>query len=117
MQAPDELKLSADKRLLTVVFAAATYELPAELLRVESPSAEVRGHGPGEKRLVSGKQDVTITGIAPQGNYAVRLQFSDGHNTGIYSWDFLRELGDSQQKIWQSYLTNLLEQNLSRKAS
>ncbi len=117
MDTPLEIKLSKDKQTLSVVFAEATYDLPAEFLRVESPSAEVRGHAFAEKKLISGKRDVTITNILPQGNYAVRLMFSDGHQTGIYTWEYLQELGANQQQIWQTYLNNLLDNDLQRSAA
>ena len=87
--APQELRLSADKRTLTVFFAERTCVHTAEALRVNSPSAEVQGHGPGQQKIVTGKADVTITAIVPVGTYAVQLVFSDGHRTGIYTWDYL----------------------------
>jgi DUF971 family protein len=92
--------------------AAATY--PAELLRVESPSAEVKGHGVGEKRIVAGRSQVGIMKIEPVGNYAVRLHFDDLHDTGLYSWRYLYELGERQDEIWQTYLTELEARGLSR---
>ena len=91
MIAPQEIRLSADKRTLTVVFPDHTYTHTATALRVNSPSAEVQGHGPGQRRVVTGKEAVTITAIAPMGTYAVQLEFSDGHRTGIYTWDYLRQ--------------------------
>ena len=94
MQPPDEIRLSADRRTLTVAWGAVRHAIPAELLRVESPSAEVQGHDPSEKRLVAGKREVEIAGIEPVGNYAVRLRFDDGHATGIYSFDLLRRMGE-----------------------
>ena len=91
---PAEIKLCKDKRSLLVTFDNGDLsDLPAELLRVESPSAEVQGHGPGQKIIVTGKQNVTITEIQPVGHYAVRLVFDDGHNTGLYTWDYLHKLG------------------------
>ena len=90
------------------------FELPDEFLRVESPSAEVQGHNPDHKRLIHGKQNVGIIGIEPVGNYAIRIQFDDLHNTGIYTWEYLYELGTNQEKIWQEYLDKLAAKNLSR---
>jgi DUF971 family protein len=112
---PTELRLSADKRTLIVAFDdGRRAELPAEYLRVESPSAEVRGHSPAERKTVPGKRDVAITAVEPVGNYAVRLVFNDGHSTGIYGWRFLAELGRNHSEIWGEYLARLAEQNLSR---
>jgi DUF971 family protein len=92
----------------------ARFVLPAELLRVESPSAEVQGHGPGQKQIPPGKRNVALTGAEPVGNYAVRLLFDDGHSTGIYSWSYLRELGERREERWQAYLAALEAQGLSR---
>ena len=92
----------------------AATTLPAELLRVYSPSAEVRGHSESERVLQTGKKHVAITAIEPVGNYAIRIVFDDGHDTGIYSWAFLRDLGDNQESYWQSYLAELDEKNASR---
>ena len=95
MNQPMEIRLRKDRRSLSIAFnAAEIYQIPAELLRVESPSTEVQGHGPDEKKVVTGKEDVEINGIEPVGNYAVKLVFSDGHSTGIYTWDYLKELGE-----------------------
>jgi DUF971 family protein len=103
---PSELRLSQDKRTLTVAFdGGARFALPAEYLRVESPSAEVQGHSPEQKITVTGKQAVTITAIEPVGNYAVRLIFDDGHSTGLYTWDYLYELGRDAGSRWAAYLT------------
>ena len=106
MPAPSEIRLSKDRRRLTVTFPdGKTRVIPAELLRVESPSAEVQGHDPSQKRLVTGKADVTITAIEPVGRYAVRLVFDDGHDTGIYSWSvlerFVRE-GDAMDAAYRA---------------
>lgn len=102
---PTEIRLSPDKRTLTVSFDdGAHFALPAEYLRVESPSAEVQGHRPEEKKTVEGKQNVTITAIEPVGNYAVRLVFDDGHDTGLYGWDYLAELGRELDSRWLAYL-------------
>jgi len=102
---PTELRLAPDKRTLIVAFDnGQRFTLPAEYLRVESPSAEVQGHSPSQKQTVTGKQDVTITGLEPVGNYAVRILFDDGHATGLFSWDYLYELGSEQQTKWAAYL-------------
>lgn len=112
---PIELRLSPDKRCLTTNFGQdGCFELAAEYLRVESPSAEVRGHGASTKVLQSGKSGITITHIAPVGNYAVRLTFDDGHDTGLYSWDYLHKLGTGHARVWQSYLKALEAAGLSR---
>lgn len=112
---PKEITLDPAKRWLTVTFDdGATFRISAELLRVESPSAEVQGHGPGQKTIVAGKRAVTIRGIEPVGNYAVRLIFSDGHDTGLYTWRYLYELGRDQEKLWRAYLDALAAGGLSR---
>ena len=99
-----EIRLSADKKTLNVTFEGGeSMVLSAELLRVESPSAEVQGHGVGQKTTPLGKQDVRITGIEPVGNYAVRLTFDDGHNTGIFSWDILQDYGRRQDSLMADY--------------
>lgn len=105
---PVELRLSRDKRILTVSFDdGAVFSLDAEYLRVESPSAEVQGHSPLERRFVAGKRDVQLIGIEPVGRYAVRLTFDDMHSTGIYSWDYLHELGRDRTRIWNRYVEGL----------
>lgn len=102
--APTEIRLKQAEKLLVVSFAdGARFELPCEYLRVFSPSAEVRGHGLPEPLLVTGKQDVGITAIEPVGLYAVKLVFSDGHDSGLYSWRFLRELGEKREENWRRY--------------
>jgi DUF971 family protein len=101
---PTELTLDRAKTTLTVSFDnGERFALPAEYLRVESPSAEVQGHGPDQKQIVGGKKKVTITGLEPVGNYAVRILFDDGHDTGLYSWDYLRELGREHAARWAAY--------------
>ena len=101
---PSEIRLSSDKKILNVTFEGGDcMALSAELLRVESPSAEVQGHGVGQKTTPLGKQDVRITGIEPVGNYAVRLTFDDGHNTGIFSWDILQDYGRRQDSLMADY--------------
>ncbi len=98
---PTELRLDKSKRMLTVQFdSGEAFALPAEYLRVESPSAEVQGHSPSEKQLITGKQAVKIEAIEPVGNYAVRLVFDDGHDSGLYSWDWLHMLGRELQTKW-----------------
>ena len=95
-------------------YGAARSELSAELLRVYSPSAEVRGHSPEQKRLQTGKKQVAITAIEPVGNYGVRLTFDDGHDTGIYAWDYLKDLADRRDRYWKEYLADLKAANASR---
>lgn len=105
---PTEIKLHQQSKLMEVSFAdGANFKLPFEYLRVYSPSAEVRGHGPGEETLQTGKRNVDITNLAAVGNYAVQPTFSDGHDSGIYSWDLLYDLGFNQESYWQAYLTRL----------
>ncbi len=112
---PTELRLSGDKRSLRVTFEDGTgFSLPAEYLRVTSPSAEVQGHSPSERKTVPGKRDVTVIGVEPVGNYAVRLVFDDLHNTGIFGWDYLYELGTKQEERWGNYLAELDAKGLSR---
>ncbi|MBI1363873.1 MAG: DUF971 domain-containing protein [Proteobacteria bacterium] len=110
---PQELRLNKDKTTLTVVFPTASYDLSAELLRVESPSAEVKGHG-GPKKLIAGKKGITIKAVEPVGHYAVQLTFSDGHRTGIYTWAYLAELGAGKDAIWGTYLAALIDNGLTR---
>jgi DUF971 family protein len=102
---PTEIKLRHRSRVLEVSFEdGSRFELPFEYLRVHSPSAEVKGHGPGQETLVVGKQDVGIRAVEPVGQYAVRLIFDDGHDTGLYTWKYLHELGREQVKNWERYL-------------
>jgi DUF971 family protein len=112
---PTEIRLHQKSRLLEVAFAdGKAFRLPCEFLRVYSPSAEVRGHGPGQEVLQVGKQDVEITRVEPVGQYAVQLTFSDGHDTGIYSWDLLYDYGLNQEEMWQHYLRRMKEAGASR---
>ncbi len=112
---PTEIRLKSAERLLEVDFDnGAKFRLPAEYLRVESPSAEVQGHGPGEKQLVAGRQEVGILKLEVVGNYAVRIVFDDLHDTGIYSWAYLYELGIEQDKRWSQYLAALAKAGQSR---
>ena len=112
---PTELRLAADKKTLNVAFdSGESFALAAEYLRVESPSAEVQGHGGDQKLIVPGKRDVRITDVEPVGNYAVRLRFDDGHDTGLYSWDYLHELGAEHRQKWPAYLAALKARRLER---
>lgn len=112
---PTEIKLHQASRILEIAFDDdARFHLPCEYLRVFSPSAEVRGHGPGPGVLVTGKETVNITAIEPIGNYAVKLVFDDGHSTGLYSWDVLHELSVNQDAHWQDYLRRLAEVGYQR---
>lgn len=112
---PSELRLSKDRKTFAITFDnGERYDLSAEYLRVKSPSAEVQGHAPEERKTVPGKRDVMILEVLPVGNYAVRLVFDDMHSTGIYGWDYLRELGQDHATHWQDYLDQLAVQNLSR---
>ena len=112
---PTEIKLHQKSRLLEIAFDdGSRYSLPCEYLRVFSPSAEVRGHGPGQEVLQVGKRNVEIKEIEPVGNYAVKLVFSDGHDTGLYSWEYLHELGEKQESSWKSYLARLEAAGASR---
>ena len=105
---PTEITLHQKSRVLEIAFEdGRRFELPFELMRVYSPSAEVRGHGPGQEILQVGKQDVGISDVRPIGNYGICPTFSDGHNTGIYTWEFLYELGSSRQSLWDDYLERL----------
>ena len=105
---PTALTVHMQSRTLEVGFEdGVQFSLPFEFLRVYSPSAEVRGHGPGQEVLQTGKRDVSLTALEPVGNYAVQPHFSDGHNTGIYSWDYLHWLGSNQAELWQAYLERL----------
>ena len=112
---PLELRLKRVERLLDIAFDdGSRFSLPAEYLRVESPSAEVQGHGPGQKTLVPGRAHVGIIGLEPIGNYAVRITFDDLHDTGIYSWNYLYQLGIEHEKRWREYLKALAAHGLTR---
>jgi len=112
---PTEIKLHQISRVLEIGFAdGKVFKLPYEFLRVNSPSAEVRGHGPGQEVLQVGKRDVTIAEVEAVGHYAIRPKFSDGHDTGIYSWDYLYEIGEDQEALWQRYLARLEKAGASR---
>jgi len=115
---PTEIKLHQKSRVLEIAFGdGMRFTLPFEYLRVYSPSAEVRGHGPGQEVLQIGKKDVDITGIEPVGSYAVQLVFSDGHDSGLYSWDYLYELGVNQDTMWKHYLERVQATGASREAA
>ncbi len=112
---PVEIRLKQDEKALEIDFDdGQRFRLPAELLRVESPSAEVQGHGPGQKTIVAGRRHVGIIGVEAVGNYAVRLSFDDMHESGIYAWDYLYDLGRRQDEIWQAYLGEVERLGLSR---
>jgi DUF971 family protein len=112
---PTELRLHKDGKILTVAFEGGeTFDLAAEYLRVRSPSAEVQGHSPAERKIVGGKRDVGIIEVHPVGNYAVRLVFDDLHSTGIFSWPYLFELGERREEYWRDYLDELRVNNMSR---
>src|SRR5881275_1320738 len=114
---PTEIKLHQKSRVLEVSFSDGNrFELSYEFLRVFSPSAEVRGHGPGQEVLQFGKREVNVSAIDPVGVYAVKLVFTDGHDTGIYSWDYLYDLGEKQASNWKSYLARLEQAGKSRDA-
>lgn len=115
---PTQIKVAKDRQRLTVAFSDdVAYELSAEMLRVLSPSAEVKGHGPGQEVTVPGKRNVTIIAIQPTGNYAIRIGFDDGHDTGIYTWTYLRELGERGGEMFGDYEGQLAAKGLSRDVS
>ncbi len=115
MPTPTEIKLHGASRVLEVHFDdGSTFELSCEYLRTHSPSAEVRGHGPGQEVLQVGKRDVAISDVQPVGQYAVKLVFDDGHDSGLYTWNYLYELGSRQNEYWQRYLDQLAAAGASR---
>ena len=115
---PVEIRLKRDEKVLEIDFDdSRSFRLPAELLRVESPSAEVQGHSASQKTTVAGRRHVGITTVEPVGSYALRIRFDDGHDTGLYTWDWLYRLGAEQEQIWQAYLDALAERGLSREPS
>ena len=112
---PTEIRYVAEEKRLEVAFDnGVSFSYPAEYLRVESPSAEVQGHGPGQKQVLTGRRHVGILEIEPVGNYAVRIKFDDLHDTGIFSWSYLYKLGAERDEIWASYLAELEQRGLSR---
>ena len=115
MPTPTEIRLIRAERLLEVAFDdGSRFRLPAEYLRIESPSAEVQGHGPGQKVLVAGRREVGILRLEPVGHYAIRIAFDDLHDSGIYAWDYLHRLGVEQAERWAAYEAALVEKGLSR---
>jgi len=114
---PTDITVHSQSRVLEISFSdGARFRIPFELMRVYSPSAEVAGHGPGQETLQTGKRDVTLTGLEPVGNYAVQPLFSDGHDTGIFSWDYLYFLGSQQDKLWADYNARLTAAGVDRDA-
>ncbi len=112
---PTEIRLKRESKTLEIDFDDGTsFALPAEYLRVESPSAEVQGHGPDTKTIVAGRRHVGIIGVEPVGSYAIRIRFDDMHATGLYTWDYLYRLGAEQERVWQNYLRTLADRGLSR---
>ncbi len=112
---PTAIKVSKDRRTMTVTFDdGAVFPLPAEMLRVLSPSAEVQGHGPGQKVTVPGKRQVEIISVQPSGNYAVRIGFDDMHDSGIYTWTYLRQLGEEGDALFADYLAELTAKGMAR---
>jgi DUF971 family protein len=116
IEQPTEITLHQQSREMEIAFAdASRYRLSYEFLRVHSPSAEVRGHGPGQEVLQIGKQVVNILGVEPVGSYAIKIEFSDGHDSGLYTWEYLQHLGKHQDALWQEYLHRLEDAGASRK--
>jgi len=114
---PQDITVHSQSRVLEISFSdGAKFRIPFELMRVYSPSAEVQGHGPGQETLQTGKRDVELNTLEPVGNYAVQPTFSDGHNTGIFSWDYLYFLGSQQDKLWQDYTERLAAAGVERDA-
>ena len=112
---PSEIRLRREEKILDIDFEDdVTVSLPAELLRVESPSAEVQGHSPSQKKTIAGRRHVGIMGVEPVGNYAIRIKFDDMHDTGIFSWDFLYDMGMRKDELWDGYIAELASQGLSR---
>ena len=115
MTPPNNITLSKDKKLLTVSYKNDDFALTSEFLRVNSPSAEVRGHGPGQETLQLNKQDVSILSLVPMGNYAIAIHFNDGHSTGIYSWSYLLHLGTEKEDLWLNYANRVNENKNNNK--
>ncbi|WP_342618681.1 DUF971 domain-containing protein [Rhodoferax sp. GW822-FHT02A01] len=114
---PEALTVHAQSRVLEIRFSdGANFRIPFELMRVYSPSAEVQGHGPGQETLQTGKRNVTLTGLEPVGNYAVQPSFSDGHDSGLFTWDYLYFLGSQQEQLWQEYEQKLKAAGMDRDA-
>jgi DUF971 family protein len=118
IEQPTEITLHQQSRELEIAFSdGSRYRLPYEFLRVHSPSAEVRGHGPGQEVLQVGKQGVNVLGVEPVGSYAMKIEFDDGHDSGLYTWEYLRHLGNNQDALWQEYLHRLEAAGESRQPS
>ena len=115
MTPPNNITLSKDKKILTISYQDDDYAMTSEFLRVYSPSAEVRGHGPGQETLQLNKQDVLISSLVPMGNYAIAIHFSDGHTTGIYSWSYLLHLGSQTEELWKDYFKRIKESKDNKK--
>ncbi|WP_210398168.1 gamma-butyrobetaine hydroxylase-like domain-containing protein [Motiliproteus sediminis] len=113
-QHPEKIALHLKSRTLELAYGGQSYQLPAEYLRVHSPSAEVRGHGRGQEKLQTGKRQVALIGIEPSGHYALKLVFDDGHDSGLYDWNYLHDLALNQERYWQRYLDKLAEEGGSR---
>lgn len=114
---PEELTVHSKSKVLEIRFSdGANFSIPFELMRISSPSAEVQGHGPGQEILQTGKRDVGLVGIEPIGNYAIQPSFTDGHDTGLFTWDYLYFLGSQQAEIWQDYEARLKTAGISRDA-
>ncbi len=112
---PTEIRLKRDRRALGIAFDdGIEHDIAAEMLRDLSPSAEVQGHSPEQRKTIGGKKNVSIAAVDPVGNYAVRLTFDDGHNTGIFTWSYLRRLGDEREPLWETYLAELKAKGLER---
>ena len=115
MPSPQDITVHSHSRVLEISFSdGAVFRIPFELMRVCSPSAEVQGHGPGQETLQTGKRDIEVTALEPVGNYAVQPTFSDGHNTGIFTWDYLHFLGSQQEQLWADYKARLLAAGIDR---
>ena len=114
MQLPTEIRISSARDALTLSYGDLQHTLDAEFLRVYSPSAEVRGHGRGQEKLQTGKRGVLIEDISPAGNYALKIRFSDGHDSGLFDWDYLYRLGSDREAMWQDYLARLAAAGASR---
>ncbi|MEL6437253.1 MAG: DUF971 domain-containing protein [Pseudomonadota bacterium] len=114
-ETPTRVTVSKDRAELTLAFETIdAFTLPAEMLRVMSPSAEVQGHSPEQRKIVGGKRNITITGVAPVGHYAIRITFSDGHDTGLFTWPYLAELDADRDSKWAGYLDELSQKGMSR---
>ncbi len=113
---PTGLTVRKQSRVLEITFGEEEFSLPFELLRVYSPSAEVRGHGPGQETLQTGMREANVDAVEPVGNYAIQPHFSDGHNTGIYSWDYLYWLGTNQEQLWEDYMQRLEAAGFTRES-